>query len=113
MAVMTHAHTTPTSVDYRDLTALQQNRIDHILELADDTTDSGEYNSLMLAVAALAGLHIPYGGEILRCSCTCTCPAVFDNTHPGARTIEESAGYNLPIRQCPTCADHHPAPAQG
>jgi hypothetical protein len=112
MAVMTHAQKTPTSVDYRDLTPAQQARLDHVLELADDTTDAGEYNALMLAVASLAGIHIAYGGEVLRCSCTCVCPAVFDNANPDARTIEESAGFNLPIRQCPTCADRHPAPAQ-
>jgi hypothetical protein len=110
MAVMTHAQKTPTSVDYRDLTPTQQARLDNVLELADDTTDAGEYNSLMLAVAALAGIPIEYGGEVLKCSCTCVCPAVFDNDDPDARTIEESAGFNLPIRQCPLCADRHPAP---
>jgi hypothetical protein len=107
---MTHARKTPTSVDYRDLTHAQQDRLDHVLQLADTTTHSGEYNSLMLAAAALAGLHIEYGGEVLRCSCTCVCPAVFDNADPDARTIEESDGFNLPIRQCPLCADRHPAP---
>jgi hypothetical protein len=107
---MTHARKTPTSVDYRDLTATQQNRLDQLLQRADDTSDAGEYNSLMLGVAALAGLHIEYGGEVLPCKCTCVCPAVFDNADPDARTIEESNGFNLPIRQCPLCADRHPAP---
>jgi hypothetical protein len=107
---MTHARTTPTSVNYRDLTATQQTRLDQVLDLADNTTDAGEYNSLMLAAAALAGLRIEYGGEVLCCKCTCVCPAVFDNADPDARTIEESAGYNLPIRQCPLCADRHPTP---
>jgi hypothetical protein len=109
MAVMTHARKAPTSVDYRDLTDAQQARLDHVLELADSTSDAGEYNALMLGVAALAGIHIAYGGEVLRCSCTCVCPVVFDNADPDARTIEESCGFNLPIRQCPTCADRHPA----
>jgi hypothetical protein len=109
---MTHTQKTPTSVDYRDLTHAQQTRLDQLLEQADDTSDAGEYNALMLGAAALAGLHIEYGGEVLRCSCTCVCPAVFDNDHPDARTIEESGGFNLPIRQCPLCADRHPAPAQ-
>ena len=111
MAVMTHAQKRPT-VDYRDLTDAQQARLDHVLELADSTSDAGEYNALMLGVAALAGIHIAYGGEVLRCSCTCVCPVVFDNADLDARTIEESHGFNLPIRQCPTCADRHPAPAQ-
>lgn len=111
MAVMTHARNRPTA-DYRDLTPAQQTRLAHVLELADNTTDAGEYNSLMLGVAALAGISIEYGGEVLKCSCTCVCPTVFDNADPDARTIEESRGYNLPIRQCPTCADRHPAPVQ-
>ncbi|MFI8792617.1 hypothetical protein [Streptomyces sp. NPDC055105] len=106
---MTHTQNRPSSVDYRDLTPAQQARLDQILERADDTSDSGEYNSLMLGVAALAGIDIAYGGEVLRCSCTCVCPAVFENTDD-ARTIEASQGFNLPIRQCPLCADRHPAP---
>ncbi|MFF1358707.1 hypothetical protein [Streptomyces sp. NPDC058297] len=109
MAVMTHTQNRP-SVDYRDLTPATQQRLDQILERADNTSDAGEYNSLMLGVAALAGIDIAYGGEVLRCSCTCVCPAVFDNADPDARTIEESCGFNLPIRQCPPCADRHPAP---
>jgi hypothetical protein len=112
MAVMTHAQNRPASVDYRDLTTAQQTRLDHVLELADDTSDNGEYIALMLAASALTGIPITYGGEVLRCSCTCVCPTVFDNADPDARTIEESCGFNLPIRQCPTCADRHPAPAQ-
>lgn len=111
MAVMTHTQNRPTTprVDYRDLTATQQERLTQLLELADDTTDAGEYNSLMLGIAALASIRIEYGGEVLRCSCDCTCPAIFDNADPDARTIDESPGFNLPIRQCPLCADRHPA----
>jgi hypothetical protein len=105
---MTHTQKRP-SVGYRDLTPATQQRLDQILELADDTSDSGEYNALMLGVAALAGLHIERGGEVLRCKCTCVCPAVFENA-ADARTIEPSQGFNLPIRQCPLCADRHPAP---
>ncbi|MFC9497688.1 hypothetical protein [Streptomyces sp. NPDC056982] len=103
---MTHTQNRP-SVDYRDLTPATQDRLTQILELADDTSDSGEYNSLMLGVAALAGIDIERGGEVLRCSCTCVCPAVFENTRD-ARTVEASL-FNLPIRQCPLCADRHPA----
>lgn len=116
MALMTHAPTQPTSrtstVDYRDLTAHQQMRLDQVFELADDTSDNGEYTALMLAASAITGIPIAYGGEVLCCSCTCVCPVVFDNADPDVRTIRESQGYNLPIRQCPTCADRHPAPAQ-
>jgi hypothetical protein len=112
MAVMTHARKTPTSVDYRDLTDAQQAKFDLVMELADIAGPGDGYPALMLAAAALTGIHIAYGGEVLRCSCTCVCPTVFDNADPDARTIEESAGFNLPIRQCPTCADRHPVPAQ-
>ncbi|MFD0555389.1 hypothetical protein ACFQ0X_44025 [Streptomyces rectiviolaceus] len=84
--------------------------LDRLLERADNTSDASEYNSLMLGIAALAGIRIHYGGEVLRCSCICVCPKVFDNADPDARTIEVSAGFNLPIRQCPTCADRHPTP---
>lgn len=108
MAVMMPALKRP-SVDYRDLTPATQERLDQLLELADDTTDSGEYNALMLGVAALTGITIERGGEVLRCKCTCVCPAIFDNADPDARTIEDSQGFNLPIRQCPLCADRHPA----
>jgi hypothetical protein len=100
-------------VDYRDLTPFQKTRLDQVLERADDTSDHGEYTALMLAAAALTGIPIAYGGEVLRCSCTCVCAQVFDNADPDARTIEESQGFNLPIRQCPTCADRHPCPDLG
>lgn len=110
MAVMTHARTSPTSVDYRDLNATQQAQFDLVMDLADDTTSAGQYNSLMLAAASIAGIHIERGGEVLPCKCTCVCPAIFNNADTDARTIEDPQGFNLPIRQCPLCADRHPAP---
>jgi hypothetical protein len=109
---MTHTQKTPTSVDYRDLTHAQQATFDLVMELADNAGPGDAYPALMLAAAALAGISIEYGGGVLKCSCTCVCATVFDNDHPDARTIEESGGFNLPIRQCPLCADRHPAPAQ-
>lgn len=112
MAVMTHTQKRPTSVDYRDLTPTQQAKFNLVMELADNAGPGDGYPAFMLAAAFLTGIPIAYGGEVLKCSCTCVCPTVFDNADPDARTIEESRGYNLPIRQCPTCADRHPAPAQ-
>lgn len=112
MAAMTHTQKRPTSVDYRDLTPAQQAKFDLVMELADNAGPGDGYAALMLAAAELAGIPIEYGGEVLKCSCTCVCPAVFDNADPDARTIEESQGFNLPIRQCPLCADRHPAPDQ-
>ena len=112
MAVMTHAHTQPTTANYRALTLDQQTRLDRFYELADDTIDSGTYNALMLAAAHITGIPIEYGGEVLKCSCDCVCPVLFNNADPDARTIRESHGFNLPIRQCPPCADQHRAPTE-
>jgi hypothetical protein len=105
---MTHTQNRP-SVNYRDLTPAQQAKLDQVMELADNAGPGDGYPALMLAAAAITGIDIAYGGEVLRCSCNCVCPAIFENADD-ARTIEPSQGFNLPIRQCPLCADRHPAP---
>lgn len=106
MAVMTHAFAR-SEADYNTLTPSAQDRFDQVMDLADNTADNGEFTALMLAAAALAGLHIPYGAEIRKCGCSCYCGTVFDPADPDAHVIEESGGYNLGRHQCPTCADDH------
>lgn len=103
---MTHAFARPEA-DYNTLTPSAQDRFDQVMDLADNTADNGEFTALMLAAAALAGLHIPYGAEIRKCGCSCYCGTVFDPADPDAHVIEESGGYNLGRHQCPTCADDH------
>jgi hypothetical protein len=103
---MTHAPAR-LEADYNSLTPAAQDKFDQVMDLADNTADHGEYTALMLAAAALAGLHIPYGSEIRKCGCSCYCPAIFDPADPDAHVIEESAGYNLGRVQCPTCHDRH------
>jgi hypothetical protein len=103
---MTHAFAR-LEADYRSLTPAAQDRFDQVMDLADNTADNGEFTALMLAAAALAGLHIPYGAEIRRCGCSCYCGHIFDPAAPGAHVIEESGGFNLGRHQCPTCADDH------
>ncbi|MBE4761797.1 hypothetical protein [Streptomyces caniscabiei] len=107
MAVMTHAHTQPTTANYRALTLDQQGKFDRLMELADDTADHGEYTALMLAAAYVAGLDIPYGAEIRKCGCSCYCGHIFNAADPDAHVIEETGGYNLGRVQCPTCTDRH------
>lgn len=106
MAVMTHAPN-QAEANYNHLDLDTQERFDHVMELADDNRDNGEYLALMLAAATLAGLRIPYGGHIRKCACSCWCPAIFDPEHPDAHEIEASPGYNLGRHQCPRCADDH------
>lgn len=103
---MTHAFAR-SEADYNTLTPSAQDRFDQVMDLADNTADNGEFTALMLAAAALAGLHIPYGAEIRKCGCSCYCGTVFDPADPDAHVIEESGGYNLGRHQCPTCADDH------
>ncbi|MFF8910568.1 hypothetical protein [Streptomyces olivaceoviridis] len=103
---MTHASVRPEA-DYNSLTLAAQDKFDHVMDLADNTADNGEYVALMLAAAALAGLDIPYGSEIRKCGCSCYCGTVFNPADPDAHVIEESAGYNLGRHQCPRCADQH------
>jgi hypothetical protein len=103
---MTHAHTR-CDTHYSDLTPAAQDKFDHVMDLADNTADNGEYTALMLAAAALAGIDLPYGGEIRKCGCSCYCGVIFDPTNPGAHVIEGSDGYNLGRHQCPRCADDH------
>lgn len=111
MAVMTHAPHRPTTADYTALTEAAQDKFDHVMALADDTADQGEYIALMLAAAHIAGLDIPYGGEIRRCDCSCWCGTVFDLSDPDHHVIEQGNGYNLGRHQCPRCADTHPETA--
>lgn len=106
MAVMTHA-LNQAEANYNHLARADQERFDHVMELADDNRDNGEYLALMLAAASIAGLRIPYGGHIRKCACSCTCPVIFDPEHPDAHVIEHEDGYNLGRHQCPTCADDH------
>lgn len=106
MAVMTHAFAR-SEADYNHLHPADQQRFDHVMELADDNRDNGEYLALMLAAASIAGLRIPYGGHIRKCACSCTCPVIFDPEHPDAHCIEDEPGYNLGRHQCPACADDH------
>ncbi|MFI2620445.1 hypothetical protein [Streptomyces sp. NPDC018584] len=103
MAVMTHTQKRPTTVDYTALTPLQQGRFDQLMEQAD-TAGPSDYAPLMTAIAALTGLA---DGEIRKCGCSCSCPAIFDGDDPDAHVIEESGGYNLGRVQCPWCADQH------
>lgn len=107
MALMTHAHNQATTADYKAMDLDTQERFDHVMELADDQADNGEYLALMLAAAYLAGLRIPYGGHIRKCACSCTCPAIFNPDDPDAHCIEQSDNFNLGRHQCPRCADHH------
>lgn len=106
MAVMTHARAR-TEANYNSLDETDQQRFDHVMELADGNRDNGEYLALMLAAAAIADLRITYGGHIRKCSCSCYCPAIFDPEHPDAHVIEDEPGYNLGRVQCPACADEH------
>lgn len=106
MAVMTHAHAR-TEADYTALDDTQQTKFDHLMDLADGTTDPGEYRAFMLGAAYIAGLGIPYGGEIRKCACSCWCGVIFDANNADAHVIEESDGYNLGRVQCPACADRH------
>jgi hypothetical protein len=103
---MTHA-SARLEADYSALSSTDQNRFDDVMERADDNRDNGEYLALMLAAATIAGLHIPYGGHIRKCACSCWCPVIFDPEDPDAHCIEESAAFNLGRHQCPTCADQH------
>ncbi|MDX2999692.1 hypothetical protein PV382_23820 [Streptomyces scabiei] len=106
MAVMTHAPNR-TEADYTALTHADQAKFDHLMDLADDTADHGEFTALMLAAAYVTGLDIPYGAEIRKCGCSCYCGTVFNPADPDAHVIEETGGYNLGRVQCPTCADTH------
>lgn len=107
MAVMTHAQNQAEAADYTALNLADQERFDHVMELADDTAYQGEFTALMLAAASIAGLRIPYGAEIRRCDCSCWCGVIFNPATPGAHVIDESGGYNLGRHQCPGCADAH------
>jgi hypothetical protein len=106
VTLMTHA-LNQAEANYNSLDPVDQQRFDHVMELADDNRDNGEYLALMLAAASIAGLRIPYGGHIRKCACSCYCPVIFDPEHPEAHVIADEAGFNLGRHQCPTCADRH------
>ncbi|WP_406740738.1 hypothetical protein [Streptomyces atratus] len=107
IAVMTHAPTQPTTVDYATLTPAAQDTFDRLMEQADITASATEYEALMTAAIAITGIGRPRYNEIFKCACPCTCPVIFDADAPDAHVIEESGGYNLGRLQCPTCADQH------
>jgi hypothetical protein len=106
VAVITHAFAR-LEADYNTLTPAAQDKFDQVMDLADNTADNGEFVALMLASAALAGLHIPYGGEVRKCGCSCYCGVIFDPSAADAHVIEYGEGYNLGRHQCPWCADQH------
>ncbi|MFM9373321.1 hypothetical protein [Streptomyces sp. Da 82-17] len=107
MAVMTHAQIHSGTADYNAMDEAAQDRFDDVMERADTAGPGDGFPALMLAAAAIAGLHIPYGAEIRRCACSCYCGVIFNPADPDAHVIEQSDGYNLGRIQCPTCADHH------
>ncbi|MFJ1827401.1 hypothetical protein [Streptomyces sp. NPDC088178] len=109
-AVMTHAHTQPTTVDYSTLSPGAQLLFDQLMEKADTSSSATEYEALMTAVIAITGIRRPRYNEIYKCACPCTCPVIFDADAPDTRVIELADSYNLGRLQCPTCADQHPTP---
>jgi hypothetical protein len=109
VAVLTHA-SARLEAHYNHLTPDLQDKFDHVMELADTTSDNGEYHALMLAAAHIAGLSIPYGGDIRRCGCSCYCPTIFAPTED-THVIEYGQGYNLGRLQCDPCHDQHPETA--
>jgi hypothetical protein len=115
-AVISHAHQQGTA-DYQHLTPHQQHQFDQLLEHADNVIDAGVFNTLMATAADLAGITTSHDGKprmVVRCACTwCdTCTTVFDTSLPGLRRAGDSDSYNLPLLQCPNCADAHPAPVE-
>lgn len=111
-AVMTHAPTQPTAINYAALPLLTQTRFDQLMELADNAATATEYAALMTAAIAITGIRTPRHNEILLCACPCTCGCIFDADDPDALVTEEPTGYNLGRLQCPDCADQHPRPVE-
>lgn len=108
MAVMTHAQIQPATVDYHRLDGADQAYFDKLMEYADITPRTGEYQWLMGEAARVIGIRTPDGGEIAKCGCSCTCPVIFDASHPDAHEVHGPADdHNLPRLQCPECADFH------
>lgn len=109
MSVMSPARTQHHTVDYNQLTPLARAEFDRLMELADNTVDSIEYNSLMASVAYVTGLPVPAPDDIVRCACpSCwACATIFDTAAPGLREVE-TATFSLPRLQCPACTDDHP-----
>ncbi|RSN39996.1 hypothetical protein DMH12_36185 [Streptomyces sp. WAC 04229] len=101
MAVITRARTS-TEANYRTLTPEEKDRFDQLMERADHAGPH-DYQPLMDALAVLTGVT----GEIRKCACSCTCPAIFDADNADVHVIEYGEGYNLGRHQCPWCADQH------
>ncbi|MGW3406419.1 hypothetical protein [Streptomyces zhihengii] len=97
------------TADYRHLTTAQQNQFDKLMEQADDTRSSDEYNALMIGAAAIVGLTIRNGDEITRCACPCDCGHIFDTALPGLYNLVPVSPYGLARLQCQDCADDHRA----
>jgi hypothetical protein len=111
-AVMTHAPTQPTTVNYTALPAHVQDRFDTLMSQADNTASANEFTTLMTAAIAITGIRTPQHNEILLCACPCTCGCIFDADDPNALVTEKPTGYNLGRLQCPDCADAHPRPIE-
>ncbi|WP_228981364.1 hypothetical protein [Streptomyces sp. DH12] len=112
ITVIPHARTQTPTADYATLTLAQQDLFDMAMTRADNTVSAAEYNAMMQIAAHAAGFDIAPDGEIARCACPhCdgACTRIFNTALPDLRTVETTE-YNLPRLQCPTCADHHPAP---
>ncbi|MET9436962.1 hypothetical protein [Streptomyces sp. NPDC006551] len=109
MSVMTPARTQNHTADYHQLTPLMRAEFDRVMQIADNTIDATEFNSLMASAAYAAGMPLPASGAIVRCACPhCwACGSIFDTDAPGLIEVEPTA-YNLPRLQCPTCVDEHP-----
>lgn len=110
-AVMTHAPTQATTVEYTALPTHIQDRFDALMGQADNVTNNEDYRLLMVVAATLVGIRLPDGGEIAKCACpNCwDCDRIFDANHPDAHPFGESDGYNLGRIQCDNCADQHRA----
>lgn len=114
MAVMTHARTQPTSVDYRDLTALQQARLDQAMQTADHAATGETYREAMTDAATAAGIPLPASRDLAVCDCLnhgCGCGAIFDSHLRGVVvTANADPDYSLSRLQCPDCGHDHPRP---
>ncbi|TXS39663.1 hypothetical protein [Streptomyces sp. t39] len=95
---------------YGDLTPTQQQHFDQLMEQADGTRISDEYNALMVGAAAIAGLTAHLGDEIALCACPhCRCDTIFDTALPGLYSLVATSPYGLARLQCQDCADDHRA----
>ncbi|MGA5008999.1 hypothetical protein ACPCDX_28925 [Streptomyces koyangensis] len=117
MALMTHAHTRPTTREYRDLTPAQQTAFDQQLDIANNTEHSTVYFDAMEKAAHIAGIHINASPGLAVCDCinhdtVCGCTLIFDTATDGIREVDGiEPGHNFSRLVCPTCAHDacHPA----